>query len=133
MIQASTGQSRSPLVAEAAAFSLTAVAAKQLNIQGAAFLTDNVTLAKAAATRSISSTQVRWDIRQHLAAFFYNTVQSDSSVYHVRRDLNGVVHDCAHQALSSSSEPAFARINQAHRQSTCVFLPLLLQQIAQVM
>lgn len=41
----------SPIQAEAQALKLAAMLAKQMHLQGATFLTDNLTLAKAAAAR----------------------------------------------------------------------------------
>ena len=62
MIHTSIEQSTSPLIVEATALNFAAIVAKQLNIQGATFFTDNLTLAKAFVVRNIISPDVIWEI-----------------------------------------------------------------------
>lgn len=69
MIQASTGHPSSPICVEVWALLLAALIATKLNIQGATFLTDNLSLARAAASRYITSQLAHSDTRQQLAIF----------------------------------------------------------------
>jgi hypothetical protein len=120
MIQASTEQTSTPLKAEAAALLFAVKVARLLKLQEVTFLKDNLSLAKAAATCSVSAHQVPWELREVLASFFQASAHLQASIYHVKRDLNGVAHDCAHQALETKvSEPIFRCNCSAHRSSLC--------------
>jgi hypothetical protein len=98
LIQASMPLSPSVIQAEAEAFLLAAKIANRLHIQQPVFLTDNSILAKAAAAPAISDSQVPWEIRRHLAQYKLLSASCNASVYHVNRGLNGVAHNCSHQA-----------------------------------
>ncbi|XP_047057253.1 uncharacterized protein LOC124663618 [Lolium rigidum] len=91
MIQASTEQTSTPLKAEAAALLFAVKVARLLKLQEVTFLKDNLSLAKAAATCSISAHQVPWELREVLASFFQASAHLQASIYHVKRDLNGVL------------------------------------------
>lgn len=63
-----------------------------LKIKQVAFLMDNVTPARAAATSSLAQPQVPWEIRQQLAQYRNISQSSYHTVYHIRRDLNAEAH-----------------------------------------
>lgn len=69
MIQASTAQPSSLLLAETVALLLASKIASQLQAQGVTFLTDNIILAKAAAASSVTNEQVPWELRQQIADY----------------------------------------------------------------
>lgn len=120
MIPASAEYGASPLKAEATALLLAAKVAQLFQLQGITFLTDNLVLAKASATQSISAQEVPWEIRNDLASFFQVSAQLQASIFHIRRDLNGVAHECAHQALKTNDlEPIFRCSSSAHSNSQC--------------
>lgn len=122
MIQASTAQANSPLMAEAAAMLLASLSAKALNLHGVTFLSDNLSLTKAAAARNITSSLVNWEIRNQLAQIFSCSSQLQASFFHISRKLNGIAHNCAHQVLTSSAVPTFSCVKPAHKQAGCPFL-----------
>lgn len=122
MIQASTTIASSPLQAEALALLLAAHIANLLNIGQVSFLTDNLTLARAAAQRSISLTKANWEIRKELAEYVLVTKKLQPKVFHISRELNGVSHNCAHQVLNHFVEPTFSCVNSAHRNKPCPVL-----------
>jgi ribonuclease HI len=120
MIQASTDHVPSSLQAEAEALLLAAKVAHQLQLQRVTFLTDNLALAKAASSKSILDQQVPWEIRDRLVSFFQISAQLCAAIFHVKRDLNEVADNCAHQALQTSvSEPIFRCKCSAHSRSLC--------------
>jgi hypothetical protein len=123
MIQASTPMAPSILQAEAEALLVAARIALALQLQGHTFLTDNSTLASSAATQSTSLEQVPWEIRRIIADYRNLIRYSTTAVYHIKRDINGVAHNCAHQALRQNlSQPIFSCSSSAHRSVDCPFL-----------
>jgi ribonuclease HI len=88
-IQASTNHICSPLQAEALALVFAAKIANSLELQGVTFLTDKLTLAKAAAARSIAHEQVPWQIRNVIASFNQVTTHLQAAIYHINMNLNG--------------------------------------------
>jgi hypothetical protein len=132
LIQASMPLSPSVIQAEAEAFLLAAKIANRLHIQQPVFLTDNSILAKAAAAPAISDSQVPWEIRRHLAQYKLLSASCNASVYHVKRDLNGVAHNCSHQALrQDQSRPIYSCSNSAHRNISCPLLAAVQQMNSQ--
>jgi ribonuclease HI len=120
MIQASTSLTSSVLQAEAKALLLAAKLTKLLNINRPTFLTDNQILAKAAASRRLDHPLLHWNTRHTMASFFDISATLAPQVFHIKRDLNGVAHDCAHQVLRQSlSQPIFSCICPAHSSPTC--------------
>jgi hypothetical protein len=115
MIQASTSKAHSPLLAEALALFLATQIAVQVQAIGVTFLTDNLTLAKAAASPTLSDAQVPWELRQQIAEYKKASEELNSKIYHIKRNLNGVAHDCAQQAIRhTQSLPIFSCSNSAH-------------------
>ena len=108
----------SPIQAEAAALLLAAKAVNLIHLQQVTFLKDNLSLARAAASPNIRSDKVLWEIRETMVPFFQNSQQLHAATYHITTYLNGVAHDCAHQA---SSAPVFRCNNSAHSSSHCPF------------
>jgi ribonuclease HI len=125
-IQASTSTTRSVLQAEATALLLATKIVSHLGLQKVTFLTDNSSLAKAAASTCASGPQVFWEIRSHIADYLQVTQSLDAAVFHIKRDFNGVAHNCAHQAIRQSlSSPIFSCSNSAHRNSLCPNISML--------
>lgn len=124
-IQASAPASTSPLQAEALALLLAAKVSQLLQVDRPTFLTDNLSLARAAATRSVLADSTPWTIRPWLANFFRTTDSLHSQVFHIPRQINGVAHNVAHQVLSRNTEPVFRCFGSAHRNMTCPVISLL--------
>jgi hypothetical protein len=82
MIQASTIQPSSPILAEAAALLLASNIAAKIQEQGVTFLTDNLTLARAAAAHSIADKQVPWELRQQIADYKKASEHLIPKIYH---------------------------------------------------
>ena len=72
-IQASAPLTSSPLQAEAQALLLAAKAAQILQVEQPTFLTNNISLAKAAANRNVTTNSTPWVIRESLADFYRTT------------------------------------------------------------
>jgi ribonuclease HI len=132
MIQASTTLLPSVLQAEAKALLLAAKLAEWLQIDKPTFLTDNQVLAKAAASRTIDHALLHWDARNILADFFNATRRSRAQVFHIRRDLNFVAHNCAHQVLRQDlSQPIYSCVCSAHANSPCPAISILQNLVCQ--
>ena len=96
MIQASTSDAHSPLCAEALALQLAARVVAKLQIQQATFFTDNLSLAKMAASRNINDNSINWGCRTPISNFLQDTSSIQTAIYHINRNINGIAHDCAH-------------------------------------
>ena len=112
---------------------LAANAAKHLQVQQATFLTDNLTLATAAAKREIATNKILWELRKSLADYIHVTAGLQAQVYHISRDLNGIAHSVAHQVLNHSLEPSFTCINSAHRNRECHVISSFIKLISRDM
>lgn len=125
-IQASTSTTPSVIQAEAAALLLATEIAALLHLQKVTFLTDSSSLAKAAASTSASAPQVHWEIRRHIADYLQLSKSLDAAVFHIKRSLNGVAHNCAHQAIRQTlSHPIFSCSSSTHRNRPCPIISLL--------
>uniref|UniRef100_M8BQF1 Uncharacterized protein n=1 Tax=Aegilops tauschii TaxID=37682 RepID=M8BQF1_AEGTA len=80
---------------EAQGLKLAANLLESLHIQEAAVLTDNLTVAKAAAARSPRKEPGNWQIRSYIADFCAMTEFKNIQVYHVNRDQNSIAHEAA--------------------------------------
>jgi hypothetical protein len=119
-VQASSGIALSPLHAESLALLLASNTANLLQLRQATFLTDNLTLAKAAAATKTADPQVPWEIRNYIAQHKKITRGLRQQIYHISRELNGAAHNCAHQAIRHlQSEPTFRCSNSAHVHGYC--------------
>ena len=107
-IQASTEPTFSPLQAEAHALVLAARVTQLLQIREPTFLTDNLSLAKAATSRNVSADAIPWSIRKLIAEFYNTTRQLQSQVFHISRGINGIAHNVAHQVLTRAIGPVFS-------------------------
>jgi ribonuclease HI len=120
MIQASTLKTPSVLQAEAEALLFAIRFAATLQLQQPTFLTDNSTLAKATSATSASQLHVPWEIRRYIAEYIQFSDSSTTATYHIKRDLNGVAHNCARQALGHNlSQPTYICTSSAHRNFLC--------------
>ena len=119
MIQASADDTHSPLVAEALALQLAAKVARVLQLQRVSFLTDNLSLAKMAASRNLSSNNTLWRCRTLISSFLQDTHPQHHVVYHIHRNINGIAHNAAHQVLNSRLEPAIGCTHSSHSNSPC--------------
>ena len=95
-IQASTEPTFSPLQAEAHALVLAARVTQLLQISQPMFLTDNLSLAKAAASKNVLADAIPWSIRKLIAEFYNTTRQLQSQVFHISREINGIAQNVAH-------------------------------------
>ena len=50
-----------------------------------------------------------WEIRNVLASFLQISAQLQPAIFHIKRDLNGVTHDRAHQALKTNDLEPIAK------------------------
>jgi hypothetical protein len=129
LIQASMPKALSPLVAEADALIFAAQLAQQMNIPSVTFLIDNLTLARAVASVKISDATVPWELRQQIAHYKKVSRDLEANIYHIKRDINGIAHDCSQQALrQNQSMPISSCTSSAHYQNNCP-LVLALQNI----
>jgi hypothetical protein len=130
MVQASTSVTTSVLQAEAKALLLAARLADLLRIHRPTFPTDNLSLAKIATSKTINHALLHWDSRHILADFFNTTSRLHAQVFHIRRDLNGVAHNCAHQVLRQDlRQPIFSCVCSAH--ATCPAISILQNSVRQ--
>ena len=122
-LQAEAKKVDSPLVAEAKGLQLAAKLAGSLQLHSVLFFTDNQTLAKAAASSFLHHQLIPWKIRSQVAQFQSSVDCLDAKVYHIGRDLNGIAHNCAHQAKRAfSSPPTSSCRNEAHSSASCPVL-----------
>jgi ribonuclease HI len=124
MIQDAMTTMPSPLHAEAVALVFAVQLAEQMNISPVTFLTDNLNLAKAASAEKITDPKVPWELREQIACYKKASMNIQAKIFHIKRDMNGVAHDCSQQALRQSlSAPIFSCSSSAHLNNTC---PLVL-------
>ena len=63
----------------------------------------------------ISDKQVPWELREQIANYQEASRNIEKKVLHIARDLNGIAHDCAKQAIrKDKSLPIFTCSNSAH-------------------
>jgi hypothetical protein len=102
------------------ALSLAARVANHLQISQVSFLSDNLTLARAAASKRASDPHIPWEMREQIASFKNNTRNVEKQVYHIKREFNIEAHSCAHQAIRQvQSRPILSCSNSAHHISRC--------------
>ena len=76
--------------------------------------------------------KVPWEIRGHIAHFKLLNASSNASVFHIKRDLNSVAHNCAHQAIRQDlSTPIYNCSNSTHSISICPLLDAVRQMNSQ--
>lgn len=122
-IQATASSIPSPIQAEASGLLLAASIATHLRLSEASFFTDNLSLARAAAAPLASHPAVLWEIRDLVLRFQQAATPLHAKVYHVGRGINGVAHNCAHQAKRSiGSMPTSSCRSSAHSNITCPVL-----------
>ena len=109
LIQASSSTLPSPLQAEAAALLLAVKVAKNIKTSPTTFLTDNLILARAAASEKLSDSKVPWELRKQIAQYKMASRNLQAQIFHIKRDINGIAHDCSQHALNQSqSMPIFS-------------------------
>jgi hypothetical protein len=105
----------SPIQAEAHALSLAGHLAATLDLQEPIFFSDCANLVKAAAAQGVANPAMLWEIRRQAIDFQEKTRPLRPCIFHVKREINGVAHNCAHQAKRSMrSEPTRSCRNSAH-------------------
>jgi hypothetical protein len=81
---------------------------------------DNLTVARAAASKRSSDPHIPWEIREQIAIFRNNTRDIEEQVHHIKREFNIVAHSCAQQAIRHGhSRPILTCSNSAHQISRC--------------
>jgi hypothetical protein len=126
MIQILAPKAASALQAETMALSLAILLSGIINIYRPTMLTDNSNLAKAVASRKIDCHLIHWNCRQDIAQILSMTAISQASIFHINRNLNGVAHCCARQALINPTKDASLTCSSAaHRASPCPIISAL--------
>lgn len=126
MVQASVRQAKSVLQAEADAMLLGTKLAELLNINEPTLLTDNQILAKAMASKRLDNPHLHWNARQTFAQILNSTSRTNAQVFHIKRDSNGVAHNCAHQVLRQSlGQPIYSCVCSAHSSPSCHVISIL--------
>lgn len=111
-ISASSDRATTPLQAEAQATKLAAILVQRLQLKGAIFLTDNLTLAKALAARAPTDEPGHWQIRSMVADFCSATREMQVQVFHTSRTYNEVAHLQAQKAIHQN--PAIPNAFSCH-------------------
>jgi hypothetical protein len=106
-ISAISPHASSAIQAEAFGMLFAVRLAETLQIQGASILTDNATLAAAAASQDILDAPGHWMIRPQLAAIISSNWFHARKVFHVSRSLNFKAHHQAKLALKLLNRPLF--------------------------
>jgi hypothetical protein len=125
MLQASTSLTSSVLQAEAKAMLLAVLLSEAFKISRPTLLTDNKLLAKAVADRKLDSDHIHWNARDSLANILNSTNRLQARVFHIKRDINEIAHNCAHKVLRNSQGPPILRCSSsAHASPSCPILSI---------
>jgi hypothetical protein len=113
----------SPIQAEAHALLLAGRLAAALRLQEPTFFSDCANLMKAAAAQGAANPAMLWEIRRQAIEFQEATNQLQPRIFHVKREINGVAHNCAQQARRSRrAEPNRSCRNSTHSGNRCPVL-----------
>jgi hypothetical protein len=113
----------SPIQAGAHALMLAGRLAAALRLQEPSFFLDCANLVKAAAAQGVANPAMLWEIHRQAIEFQEETKSLQPRIFHVKREINGVAHNCAQQAKRSMrSEPTRSCRNSAHSSSSCPVL-----------
>jgi hypothetical protein len=113
----------SPIQAEAHTLTLAGRLAAALRLQEPYFFSDCANLVKAAAAQGASNPAMLWEIRCQAIEFQEGTKSLQPRIFHVKREINGVAHNCAQQAKRSMrSKPTRSCRNSAHSNNSCPVL-----------
>ena len=105
---------------EAKALAFVGRVARHLQIQRAAFLTDNQVLATVASSRCLNHPLMYWNSRDEIADFLSATSTLPTQVHHIKRGFNEVANNSAKQVLRHSlNQPIFSCKCSAHREADC--------------
>jgi hypothetical protein len=121
-ISASAAPVASVIQAEAQALVLAGHIAASCMLRSPVFFTDNLSLARTAASPGGCSQASCWEIRRHAIEFQNSTEPLSASIYHVRRNINVGAHYCAKKARSASTRPIRSCGNPAHSANACPVL-----------
>jgi hypothetical protein len=87
-----------PIHAEAHALALAGRLAAALSLQEPTFFSDCANLVKAAAAQGAANPAMLWEIHRQAIEFQEDTRPLRPRIFHVKREINGVAHNCAQQA-----------------------------------
>ena len=120
-IYAIGNHAESAIQAEAQALVIATNILARLQIKDAIFLTDNLSLAKAAAARSPRTDPGHWEARGLLAEFCAVTNASSVQFFHISRLHNMEAHDLAQLALThiTDQQVHFSCSNADHLEDSC--------------
>jgi hypothetical protein len=122
-VSASATPVASVIQAEAQALVLAGHIASSLMLRSPVFFTDNLNLARTAASPGANSQVSCWEIRRPAIEFQNSTELLSARIYHVRRNINVGTHYCAKQAKSpASARPIRSCGNPAHSANACPVL-----------
>ncbi|KAI4992550.1 hypothetical protein ZWY2020_057605, partial [Hordeum vulgare] len=88
-------------------------------------LTDNLSLAKAATNRNVTTYFTPWVIGESHVDFYRTTPHLQPQVFHISREINGIAKSVAHQVLNRSLEPVYNCFGSAHKDITCPVISIL--------
>jgi hypothetical protein len=113
----------SPIQAEAHALLLAGRLAAALRLPEPSFFSDCANLVKAAAAQGAANPAMLWEIRRQAIEFQEETKALQPRIFHVKREINGLAHNCAQQARRSRhAEPNRSCRNTTHSSSRCPVL-----------
>jgi hypothetical protein len=122
-ISAKSTPVESVIQAEAQALVLASHIASSMMLRSPVFFSDNLNLARTAASPGATSQASCWEIRRHAIEFQNSTELLSARIFHVRRSINVGTHYCAKQAKSSTAtRPIRSCGNPAHRANVCPVL-----------
>jgi hypothetical protein len=119
-ISAKTSPVSTPIQAEAEGLLIATNIASSLLLQEPYFFTDNLGLAKAVQAHGGADPNVLWEIRRQAVQFQKSSQLLRPRIFHIKRSLNVLTHNCAHQAKTlARASPLCSCNNSTHTSSSC--------------